>query len=140
MTARGIRLNNPGNVRLGLQWQGMADIQNDKEFITFATPEYGIRAMAKVLMTYQKRYLIDTISACINRYAPPSENNTIEYIRDVCNRTGFTSTDQLDFTDSDVLAKLIYAIIHHEEGCDPYNATQIRAGVALTTNQKEDDE
>lgn len=45
---RGIRNNNPGNIRRnGDPWQGLAETQGDKEFFTFTTPVYGIRALAR---------------------------------------------------------------------------------------------
>ena len=55
--ARGIRNNNPGNIdRNATKWQGMADKQDDPRFIVFTSPQYGIRAMARVLLTYQSKY------------------------------------------------------------------------------------
>ena len=32
---RGIRNNNPGNIRLGDNWQGMKESQSDKSFVQF---------------------------------------------------------------------------------------------------------
>ena len=47
---RGIRNNNPGNIRHGANWQGLnpkgRDI--DSAFCVFTAPIYGIRALAKV--------------------------------------------------------------------------------------------
>lgn len=131
MTTRGLRLNNPGNIRLGDHWQGEADIQNDPDFITFATPEYGIRAMAKILVTYATKYKINTITDMVKRYAPPSENDTGAYIKDVCLVSGYDADEKIDFTDQAVLCNVLPAIIHHEEGSQPYSKSQISAGVAL---------
>lgn len=131
MTSRGIRLNNPGNIRLGVAWQGMADVQNDKDFITFKSSEYGIRAMARVLMTYANKYSIDTVRGVIKRYAPPNENDTESYIDDVSTRSGINADEIIDLTDATVLNELIPAIIHHEEGLNPYTDTQIAEGIKL---------
>ena len=43
---RGIRNNNPGNIRRnGDPWQGLAKDQTDREFFTFQSAVYGIRAL-----------------------------------------------------------------------------------------------
>ena len=42
MPARGIRNNNPGNIRKGEKWKGLSPIQNDSSFCVFKSPEYGI--------------------------------------------------------------------------------------------------
>lgn len=52
--ARGERNNNPGNIRHGSKWQGLSAEQTDKDFCQFISPEYGIRAIYKLLQTYQK--------------------------------------------------------------------------------------
>ena len=39
---RGIRNNNPGNIRHGNDWQGISKEQPDPAFCTFVSPEYGL--------------------------------------------------------------------------------------------------
>ena len=41
MTTRGIRNHNPGNIRHGEQWQGLAKEQTDPSFCVFISNEYG---------------------------------------------------------------------------------------------------
>ncbi|MFI3272941.1 MAG: structural protein, partial [Pseudomonadota bacterium] len=53
---RGIRNHNPGNIRHGDDWQGLRDTQTDKNFCQFVSPEFGIRALARVLMNYEKKH------------------------------------------------------------------------------------
>ena len=67
--ARGERNNNPGNIRHGAKWQGLASTQTDKDFCQFISPEYGIRAIYKLIQTYQKKYGLNTIKTIIYRYA-----------------------------------------------------------------------
>ena len=53
---RGIRNNNPGNIRLGAQrWQGQVadDEQGDQSFVQFVNPIAGLRALVRVLDTYR---------------------------------------------------------------------------------------
>ncbi|WP_367672819.1 structural protein, partial [Serratia symbiotica] len=87
---RGIRNNNPGNIRWGDDWKGLLpDKQRtDKSFCQFSTPEYGIRAMIIILRNYQKKHGINTISGIIHRWAPTSENDTQAYIDSVSQEVG----------------------------------------------------
>ena len=75
-TPRGIRNNNPGNIRWGSDWKGLKKDgkQQDPSFCIFETPEYGIRALAKLLRNYQRLYGLNTPYRIISRYAPPTEN------------------------------------------------------------------
>lgn len=52
MTARGIRNNNPGNLRHGEDWLGLAPVQDDQNFCTFTEMHFGVRALLKTLRTY----------------------------------------------------------------------------------------
>lgn len=111
---RGIRNNNPGNMKAdGSAWQGL--VGNDGMFYIFADDTWGIRAMAKDLTTKINSDGLNTITAIITKYAPPDENDTPSYIASVASDTGFDA-NQLVTADSDSLALLIRAIINHENG------------------------
>ena len=129
MTPRGIRVNNPGNIRKGEQWIGLSDIQLDPDFATFKTPEYGIRAMAKILMNYQIKYKLKSISEIIDRWAPPSENDTNSYVSDVCKRVGKTADEAVNTRDPSFLTTLVTAIIIHENGQCPYDDKVVYSAV-----------
>lgn len=131
MLPKGLRLNNPGNIEKGLPWKGLAEVQQDDRFATFSTPEYGIRAMCKVLLTYNTNYGDSCISRIITRYAPPSENPTAEYIKNVSEWTGFNADDDLDFTDPVTLAKLAEAITRQENAMIPWPDETYLAGAKL---------
>jgi hypothetical protein len=128
--ARGERNNNPGNIRHGQKWQGMAAEQNDPAFITFIKPEWGIRALGKVLLTYQRKYGLCTIDGIINRWAPPAENDTDAYVHHVCQQCGKTADDVLDLETMDDLRTVTVAIIRHELGYQPYGDETIDVGLA----------
>ena len=113
---RGIRNNNPFNIRKGPRWQGLAATQPDPAFATFETPVYGIRAGMKLLLTYQSRHGIKTIRALIARFAPPNENDTVAYVAAVCKATGVNPDDTIGFLAH--LIPLARAIVRHECG-DP---------------------
>lgn len=80
---RGLRNNNPANIRKGEPWVGLACVQDDKDFCVFKTTYYGIRAMVITLRTYVKIHRLYTIEKIISRWAPPKENATALYIHNV---------------------------------------------------------
>ena len=123
-------MNNPGNIRHGDQWQGMSADQPDASFVKFKTPEYGIRAMGKILLQYRKRG-IDTVREIIRTWAPPNENNTPAYVASVCRSCGFGPDETLNLDDVSVMRPLIKAIITHENGQQPYSDAQIEAGLRM---------
>lgn len=115
----GIRLNNPGNIRLNdIEWDGMTRLQRDI-FVRFQTPEYGLRALSMLLINYKDMHGLTTVYEIINRYAPAGENDTSAYVRDVCRRTGFYANEILDMSDVFTIMKLAQAIVIHENGTPP---------------------
>lgn len=132
MATRGIRNNNPGNIRKSKdKWQGLAEHQPDSEFFTFKDPTYGIRAIARILIKYQDSYDLHSIEKIINRWAPPVENNTKAYVMAVANKLGVSSTEPVDVHQFDTLYALVEAIIKHECGSQPYTKAQITKGLVL---------
>lgn len=119
---RGIRNNNPGNIRWGEDWRGLvAEAQRtDKSFCQFTAPEYGIRAMIVILRNYQRKRGLKTVADIINRWAPPVENNTLAYINSVAKSVGVKPDQAIDVMDSRVMIPLLEAIITHENGVQPY--------------------
>jgi hypothetical protein len=126
---RGIRNFNPGNIRKdGTPWLGLDPEGQDPDFCVFIEPEYGIRAMVKILQRY-KSYGINTIHACISRWAPSSENDTQAYIDAVCKECSVGPDDPVDL--DVIMPTLLKAIIQHECGIMPYTDQTINAGIAL---------
>lgn len=78
---RGIRNNNPLNIRKGARWRGLRDFATDKEFCEFQTMAFGFRAAFRTLITYYTKHDCKTLEKIIDRWAPPSENNTSTYIQ-----------------------------------------------------------
>lgn len=98
MTARGLRNNNPGNIRINNDlFQGEVRPSEDKSFKQFTTMAYGYRAMFKILSNYFKNYKLDTIRKMITRWAPPKENHTEKYIKAVSDYAGIPADDHLIF-------------------------------------------
>lgn len=131
MATRGARNANPGNIRKSKdQWEGA--IGDDGAFVIFDSPESGVRALAKNLQSYGRQGY-DSIEKIINRWAPPSENDTKSYIDSVVAATGIHATQSLDLSDPDVLASLSEAIGYHETG-SRYNPEVYQQGVARALN------
>ncbi|HEK3219871.1 structural protein [Proteus mirabilis] len=119
--ARGERNNNPGNIRHGSKWQGLSAQQTDPSFCQFVSPEYGIRAIYKLLQTYQKKYGLCSIREIINRYAPPKENNTEGYIQRVAKELNVSTEDCVSVSKKEVAIALATAIVGVELGYQPYS-------------------
>jgi hypothetical protein len=134
---RGIRNNNPGNIRIGDKWQGLADHfeMNDAQraetsFGVFRRPWYGVRAMARLLLNYQQNYRLSTISAIISRWAPSSENDTGSYARAVARAAGKDVDEFIDMRQYETAHAVISAMIKHENGENPYT-DEVRIGLIL---------
>lgn len=131
MATRGIRNNNPGNIRVSKdQWEGMTG--DDGAFVTFDSPESGVRALGKNLLSYGRQGY-DSIEKIINRWAPPNENDTQAYINSVVAATGIPATQSLDLSDPDTLSSLAQAISFHETG-SRYDPEVYQKGVARALN------
>lgn len=139
---RGIRNNNPGNIEWGDPWQGLRAEKTDARFAQFQTPAFGIRALARTLITYQDKHGIRTVSAAINRWAPPSENDTGAYVHQVQKAVG---GEHVDMHDYQYLRPMVEAIIRHENGRGPvanantwYRDDVIEEGLRLAGVRKPD--
>ncbi|MDX7998167.1 structural protein [Xenorhabdus sp. Reich] len=128
---RGIRNNNPGNIRHHDKWQGLSNTQTDKSFCQFIAPEWGIRAMLKILRNYERKYGDNTIHQFISRWAPPNENNTESYIAYVCKSVGVPNSAVVDVNNAVIMTRLVKAIIRMENGQQPYSDAVIARAFEL---------
>jgi hypothetical protein len=129
---RGIRNNNPGNLRRSKDpWQGLAPEQTDPDFFQFVSSKWGIRALARTLIAYQDKDGRNTVNKIIDRWAPPTENNTTAYVQALAAGVGVAADDEIDVHDYLVLRPLTLAIIRHENGQQPYTDAEIDAGLVL---------
>lgn len=129
MTPRGLRNNNPGNVRAtkGVTWVGQVG-EDDAGFCVFDSPEHGIRCLAKVLLAYQGVHKLTTLRQMIGRWAPDSENDTDAYLDHVCHFCCASPDNPYTLTPPRLLS-LVSAIIKHENGTNPYSPEVVLAGV-----------
>ena len=78
-------------------------------------------------MTYYNKYSLKTIRGVISRWAPPSENNTENYINIVAGRTGFSPDTKIDICDADAMIALVSAMSFVENGIEA-NEDEVRQG------------
>ncbi|TWA75636.1 TP901 family phage tail tape measure protein [Azospirillum brasilense] len=129
----GIRQNNPGNLR---RW-GDAPIVGG--FARFNTPEEGLAAAARNLLTYQDKHGINTLGGIANRWAPAGDgNDPAAYARSLSEQTGILPNQPLDLRDRDTLAPLLSAIIRQENGVQPYTPQQVEQAVKVTIEMSGD--
>lgn len=129
MTPRGIRNNNPGNIELGDPWQGLSGQQTDGRFAQFNSPEYGIRAMGRVLNTYQTKHGLKTPREIIARWAPAGENNVGAYVNSVARHSGLDPDQPVNLSRDG--GRLVAAMIQHENGQQPYSEEVISRGLQM---------
>ena len=125
---RGIRNKNPGNIKLGTDWDGLAAEQSDPTFCTFSEAVMGIRALMRILLTYRFTHDKKNIDSIIRRWAPPSENDTEAYIKFVAKRMEIEPMDDID-NSIEAYLPLVKSIIQMENGMQPYDDELIVEGM-----------
>ena len=118
---RGIRNNNPLNIRKGNTWQGERYPQLDRDFEEFRTIEYGIRAAFKLMKNYitgfdGRSVKYNTIRLLVRRWAPPTENATQRYIDFVCKQVGKNQNEVIWFSDRPLMVAICRAMAFVECG------------------------
>lgn len=118
--ARGIRNNNPGNIRNSEanDWKGEVakGDKKDQAFEEFETMPDGVRAMMKLLQKYQRSHNLHTVKELVERWAPRNENNTSAYVRAVCKEMQIPECCGLDLTDKGTMCALVDAMCFVECG------------------------
>lgn len=113
---RGIRNNNPLNIRIGNTWLGEVKNPTDNEFEQFVHVCYGLRAGFILLKRYINRYKLNTIEKIISRWAPHNENNTRSYINRVARGMNINPDTPLLYEDKNRMCALVYEMVYVENG------------------------
>ncbi len=100
--------NNPGNLRFVGQ-QGAT--QGENGFAKFSSPEAGVKALESQIKLDASRGL--TLQQFINKYAPPTENNTNQYLAQMTQMLGVPPTTKISNVD---IKRLTQAIALKESG------------------------
>lgn len=127
--SRGYKNHNPGNIVLTKEkWKGEIT-GTDKKFKTFINMEFGYRGIFIVLQSYFEKGF-NTIEKIINRYAPPFENVTLNYVRFVSEKTGIKKDKKIDWYNLPDIKKIVAAISQYENNIVP-DPLQIEDGYKL---------
>ena len=129
--SRGLRNLNPGNIRLGsFLYKGERAHSSDGEFRQFESMEWGYRAMFVLLYTYAVKYNCSTLRQMIERYAPPSENHTENYIRRVAYATHLSPEEIIFTKDGATMTAVVAAMSEVENGVEA-DMTEVWGGWRL---------
>lgn len=129
--SRGLRNNNPGNIRRGgFRYKGEKATSEDAEFRQFESMEWGYRAMFVLLYTYAVKYDCSTLRQMIERYAPPSENHTENYIRRVAYATHLSPEEIIFTKDGATMTAVVAAMSEVENGVEA-DMTEVWGGWRL---------
>ena len=139
LSTRGMRNNNPGNLRAG---QGQIG-RDAGGYAIFPTREAGYNAAARQLIGYNNAGL-NTVNSIVTKWAPSTENNTQAYINAVVgslNRKGFdvNAFSKLDLSNSDLLKALLDSMINHEVGSGAESFFSGSVYDVITKNQAQND-
>lgn len=129
---RGIRNNNPGNIRISSNaWQGKISPNTDGTFEQFDTMTNGVRAIAVTLQNYQRLYGLNTVRGMITRWSATDQD---AYVANAASALGVDPDDPIDVGDPNTMTDLVNAIITQENGVVGallVSSSDVAAGVAL---------
>ncbi len=113
-TIRGIRNNNPGNLKYNasIKWQGQTG-QDAQGFCTFDTMTDGVRAMAIDLKNAQTIHGRNTVYDIVVNYSLTDQD---AYVSNVSAALGVDPHDTIDITDPTTLYDYMTAAIKQESG------------------------
>jgi hypothetical protein len=113
---RGLRNNNPLNLRkTTTTWKDEVNNPQEASFESFRTLAAGLRAGIKNAKTQWNRGKT-TINTLVSVWAPPSENNTGAYVNTVAKAAGISKDKFIDWSDKNLVARIIHAMVIHENG------------------------
>ncbi len=129
---KGIRNHNPMNLRYyaPINWNGQLG-DDGHGYAVFETVEHGIRAGTKNLINGYFKRGVNTPLTIISRYAPSHENPTDSYVRFIAGRMTGGNVNGIITPDRTSMINLAKAIIHFENGSNPYLDSTIARGVDM---------
>lgn len=108
MAPRGIRNNNPGNIRYGAFAKSLgATGQDGAGFAVFPTMAAGEKASQDLLGSYIA-HGNNTIRKIVSRWAPSNENDTSAYINSVSRTTGISPDSPVGTAQIPAIAQAMY--------------------------------
>jgi len=132
---RGIRNNNPGNIRYGdFAYKNGATGRDSGGFAIFPSMEAGVAAQRALLQNYLLQGN-DTIRKVVSKYAPSSENDTSGYIAEVSRKLGVGADQKLSSANIDALSSAIFAREVGAKNAADLGSAAARANAGLIASQ-----
>jgi hypothetical protein len=115
---RGERNRNPGNIkRNGTAWKGLVlDHSSDDDLCVFSDILYGVRALATMLLAYQRTHGLKTLRQIVHHWAETKHVDTASYVSLCAARVGCAPDAEIDLEHQAILTALVRAIIQRENG------------------------
>jgi len=137
IATRGYRNKNPLNIRYSVanNWHGQLG-KDSEGFCRFEAFTYGIRAAVLILKKYISRG-DNTIEKIIYKWAPPYENNTVQYARFVSKKTSIPCNKPISIYDRTKIMAIIDAMIRMECAGLELQKSWISVGYDLAITDKE---
>lgn len=150
-SSRGYLNHNPGNIDRSPNYTWNEEIRDPNDarltsfqrneltkgrFAVFPSAYWGIRALVLNLRSYQDKLGLKSIRAMINRWAPPNENHTENYITRVANSLKVTTDEPVNMRDYNTAFAMADAIIRVECAGMPYDNKTIEEGLRLAGTPK----
>lgn len=124
LNSRGIRNNNPLNIRLSNNnWLGKIKPSQDPSFEQFESMVMGIRAAMVCLRTHCRRLVqsrrATSVKNLISIWAPSTENDTECYVKLVCSFSGgaLMPNSIIDPGNKELFCLFVRSMAHVETGC-----------------------
>lgn len=120
-SSRGIRNNNPLNIRKGCSWMGERGQQDDSQFEQFVSMEMGLRAGIRLVCNHidgrtSSKIKCSNLDRLIRAWAPPTENNAEAYIATVEKLTGINRFQRIYSNNRDMICRIVRAMAQVECG------------------------
>ena len=112
---RGIRNNNPLNIKIGNDWQGERP-NTDGVFEEFETMQYGLRAAFIILRKYIKKYGRNTVFKIVHSWSPDGEAKECAYMQSVAKWVGIRLYEEIDYDDKGLMCLLVQGMARVETG------------------------
>lgn len=105
-------------------------------FKKYSSIDEGIEAHQELLNKYQSLHGKHTIREIINRWAPPKENDTSNYVKFMANKMHVNPDEALNFEDANVLGKFSFYQSQMEKGKNNPTTLEDHERVALKNAPK----
>lgn len=112
---RGIRNNNPLNIKIGNDWQGERS-NTDGVFEEFITMQYGLRAAFIILRKYITKYERNTIRKIVHSWSPDGSSIESIYMSSVSKWSAIALDDTIRYDDRVTMCKIVQGMAKVETG------------------------